>query len=291
MTSATPVRLHFRVGARSLFSVCRRLRPVPVSLGEALAARTPPLPALAGSDQGWIVRSWPQGLEHALQGSGASVFIRQRYSRRYADLTLGWEAYLATFSAKSRQTLARKRRRFAEIDGGVVDCRRYEGEALARDFLPLARGLSELTYQERLLGAGLPAELDPGAIGWLLFLQGQPIAYLYTPAAGDTLIYAHLGYDPAAAEHSPGTVLQIEAMRALMEEGRFRLFDFTEGDGPHKRLFSTAGVDCLDALVLRRTPGNLLVAAALAGFDRAVEGVKRLAGKLRIEDRLRAFTR
>ena len=36
------------------------------------------------------------------------------------------------------------------------------------------------------------------------------------------LIYAHLGYDPDFADHSPGTVLQLEAMRQLMAERAFR---------------------------------------------------------------------
>jgi CelD/BcsL family acetyltransferase involved in cellulose biosynthesis len=70
--------------------------------------------------------------------------------------------------------------------------------------------------------------------GWLLFVDARPISYLYAPAEGDTLIYAYLGYDPEFADLSPGTVLQLEAMRQLMDEDGFRLFDFTEGEGQHK---------------------------------------------------------
>jgi hypothetical protein len=74
--------------------------------------------------------------------------------------------------------------------------------------------VSALTYQERLLDAGLPA--GPEALermralarrdqmrGWLLFVDARPISYLYAPAEGDTLIYAFLGYDPEFAELSP----------------------------------------------------------------------------------------
>ena len=157
-----------------------------------------------------------------------------------------------------------------------------------------ARTVSAKTYQERLLGAGLPdgpealagmqvlARRD-AARGWLLFVDGEPVSYLYAPADGETLIYAWLGYDPAFADFSPGSVLQLEAMRRLMAEGRFRLFDFTEGDGQHKRLFATAAVDCVDLLMVRPTLANLAVAGALNGFDGAValakSFVSRIGGK------------
>jgi CelD/BcsL family acetyltransferase involved in cellulose biosynthesis len=156
-------------------------------------------------------------------------------------------------------------------------------------FHALARGLSARTYQERLLGAGLPegsealaemralAQADR-ARAWLLFVDERPIAYLWAPAEGLTLIYAYLGYDPDFAEYSPGTVLQLEAMRELMAERKFRLFDFTEGEGQHKRLFATGGVDCVDLLLMRPTLANLLAGHTLNAFDGAVGAAKRVAG-------------
>src|SRR3546814_18752641 len=90
--------------------------------------------------------------------------------------------------------------------------------------------------------------------GWLLFVDDVPISYLYAPAEGDTLIYAHLGYDPAFSEFSPGTVLQLEAMRDLMGEGRFRLFDFTEGDGQHRSEERRVGQECVSTCRSRWAP-------------------------------------
>ncbi len=69
------------------------------------------------------------------------------------------------------------------------------------------------------------------ARGWLLFLDGAPIAYLWAPAEGVTLIYAHLGHDPDFAEYSPGTVLQLEAMRQLMDERPLPPVRFHRGRG------------------------------------------------------------
>ena len=92
------------------------------------------------------------------------------------------------------------------------------------------------------------------------------------------LIYAHLGHDPDFAEYSPGTVLQLEAMRQLMAERDFALFDFTEGEGQHKRLFATGGIDCVDLLLVRPTAGNLLAGHALGAFDGMVALAKRVLG-------------
>ena len=127
--------------------------------------------------------------------------------------------------------------------------------------------------------------------GWILFLSGQPISYLYAPAEGRTLIYAYLGYDPEQAALSPGSVLQFEAMRQLMGEGRFSLFDFTEGEGQHKRLFGTGSVECVDLLLVRRTVGNLVAGYLLNGFDGAVALAKRLLASFGVEKLARTFTR
>ena len=66
---------------------------------------------------------------------------------------------------------------------------------------------------------------------FLLFLAGEPVAYLYLPVSGRTLIYAYLGYDAEHAHLSPGTVLQMAALENLFAEKRFAYFDFTEGEG------------------------------------------------------------
>jgi CelD/BcsL family acetyltransferase involved in cellulose biosynthesis len=289
MTSAISLPLRFQVGARTMFSVKRRLVRIGLSLGEAMAGGTPELPALGRADHGYLITSLREDrlAEVTAQHPDMLVLVRQRYSRRYADLSGSFEAYLATFSGKSRSTLRRKVRKFAETSGGALDIRGYQSPEEIAEFQTLARRVSAKTYQEKLLDAGLPD--DPGykaemiraaALGearaWLLFVGNEPVSYLYAPADGDTLIYAYLGYDPEWARHSPGTVLQVEAMKHIIEEGRFRRFDFTEGDGQHKRQFATDGIACVDLLLLRKTPGNYLLAGALAAFDRCVGFAKGL---------------
>jgi CelD/BcsL family acetyltransferase involved in cellulose biosynthesis len=286
--AAPQVELPLRIGARKIGRVRRRLVRFGVPLEQALTGGAPMLPPLPGGADGYYLRAVPASKSERLAPSGMRSFVRHSYPRHYADLGLGFEAYLATFSAKSRSSLKRKRRKLEERCGGALDVRLYRSPGEMEAFYRSARALSALTYQERLLDAGLPA----GALGemqdlarrdevraWLLFIDGRPASYLYAPAEGAALRYAYLGYHPDLADLSPGTVLQLEAMRMLMEERRFRWFDFTEGDGQHKRQFATASVDSVDLLLLRPTFANLAAARALAGFDGAIAIAKRLGLK------------
>lgn len=288
---ASETALPLRIGARTLLTLRRRLVRRRLTLDEALGGGMPALPPLAAEDDGYLVTALPAALADGLAArhGGLKPFVRQRYRRSYARLDLDFDAYLGGFSAKSRSTCRRKLKKLAERSGGALDLRCYRTEDEIGVFYEQARAVSATTYQERLLDSGLPAGEEAlkamralaradRARGWLLFLDGAPIAYLWAPAEGFTLIYAHLGHDPDFAEHSPGTVLQLDAMRQLMAEKAFRLFDFTEGEGQHKSLFATGGVDCVDLLLVRPTVGNLLAAYALTGFDRAVALAKRVLG-------------
>lgn len=288
---ASEISLPLRIGARTLLTVRRRLVRRGLSLAEALDGRSLTLPPLEPGDDGYLLTSLPEAqLEPLIRRHGElKPFVRQRYGRRYARLDQSFDDYLAGFSAKSRSTAKRKLRRFAERSGGAIDLRCCKTEKEVEAFYAAARIVSAKTYQELRLNAGLPAGGEAlaemralaradRARGWLLSLDGAPIAYLWAPAQGETLIYAWLGYDPAFADLSPGTVLQLEAMRELMSERRFRLFDFTEGDGQHKRLFATDAVDCVDLLLMRRSFPSLAAGYGLNALDGAVALAKRLAG-------------
>jgi CelD/BcsL family acetyltransferase involved in cellulose biosynthesis len=298
------IALPLRVGARTLARVKRRLEPLSVSLEQALAGHPPELPPLSAGADGYLIRSFPAGALQALRAAHPELrlFVRQRYRRSYASLQGGWETYLASFSAKTRSTLKRKLRKLAERSGGALDLRLYSSPGEMDEFYRHSRAVSAKSYQEKLLKAGLPegaAFLDElrqqarqdALRGWILFLDGEPISYLYAPAQGATLIYAYLGYDPDHAALSPGTVLQFEAMRQLIEEGRFSLFDFTEGEGQHKLLFGTGTVECADLLLVRPTLGNLAAGNLLNGFDAGIARAKGIASALRLERLARGFTR
>jgi CelD/BcsL family acetyltransferase involved in cellulose biosynthesis len=296
VTTARPLPLKFQIGARTLASIRRDLVRVPLSLDEAIDGRLPDLPALDPAADGYLVTSLPETQRDAFAGAagGMIAFVRQRYVRRYADLTMGFDAYLEQLSGNTRSAIKRKGKKVAQASGGQLDVRRYATPDRLSDFHAVARRLALGTYQERLMGAGLPDTPDftqrmfamaaEGNVrAWLLYVGGEPVAYLYCPIHGDTAIYEFVGHDPKFNDLSVGAVLQVEALRDLFAEGRIARFDFTEGDGQHKRQFATGGVTCCDLLLLRPTLANRLALAALAGFDGMMALAKRAVERLGLQ--------
>lgn len=295
--------IDFTIGSRRLLSVGRELATWGFSLEDALNNKRELAPPLAGRD-GMRVLSAPHDAIPAIIACFPHHLVggRQDYRRHYiamADST--FDEYLNRFSAKTRSTLRRKGRKLAK-EAGDYTISEHRTPAEVEQFITAARPLSARTYQARLLDAGLPdtpdarkamleqAEADRMRC-FLLSLGQQPIAYLSLPVEGDTLVYAHLGYDPDYARHSPGTVLQLEALERLFAEARFRWFDFTEGEGAHKAMFGTASVDCASFLLLAPTAANRALLGARSTFDGAVKTGKAIAERSGALARVRAALR
>lgn len=290
MEAQTPIR--FVVGARQIFAVPRRLATVAHSLEELVGGSCRDLPTLADGTDGYRVLSAPVEAATRLIAEHPSFVPGglQRYRRHYVAMDGGFDDYMATFSGKSRSTLRRKRRKFAEAGGGDLDLREYRGASGFEAFMAAALPLSRATYQGKYLDAGLPETPEAQAAlrgaaaadrlrAFVLFLDGAPASYLCLPVEGDTLVYAWLGYRPDTAHLSPGTVLQLAALERLFAEKRFRLFDFTEGEGAHKALFGTASVEAASFFLLRGGAANRLLLGALEAFDGSVATAKRVAGR------------
>jgi hypothetical protein len=294
--AAEPLPLRFQIGARTLGAIERRLVRVSLSLDAIVAGAQPVLPPLGGGDDGYLVTS-------LLRGAGGMIgYVRQRYPRYYADLTIGFSAYQAALSGNTRSGLKRKTRRLTDLSGGVLDVRRFRTPAELAEFHAIARGISQRTYQERLLGGGLPDDpafvrsmAEHAAAGqvraWLLYVAGEPAAYLYCPIARGTVRYDHVGHDPAHNDLSPGGVLMLAALRDLYAESGLARFDFTEGDGQHKRSFATDSVACLDLLLLRPTLANRATIAALKAFDRGALWAKSVVARLGLDQLARRVRR
>jgi len=297
--NAVTLPLKFQIGARTLFALPRRLVRLGLSLDDALGAAPPALPPLPREADGYSVTSLPAAWAAALRAQGLIAFERQAYTRCYADLRQGEAAFLAGLSANTRSGIKRKARKLAGL-GMVVRAYRTPDELAA--FHALAVPLAARTYQARLLGSALPSDAGFTATmlrlaaadqvrAWLLLIDGRAIAYLYCPADGGTLRYDYVGHDPDAAELSPGSVLLFEALKQLIGEGRFARFDFTEGDGQHKRQFASGGVECCDLLLLRSTLANRAALTALAAFDSGAARGKALVERLGLERAARRLRR
>lgn len=300
----TEYRLKFDVSDRTLAARRLRVLACELGIGETLGTQwTPDAAALPRGLQGYMIRSLPMaGDAPALpRHDGFVSYLQSRYRRFYIDFDGDFEAYKQKFSAKTRSTFARKVRRLAEVCKGT-DFRLYRTAAELEAFHGLARQVSQSTYQERLFDAGLPetddfkahmrSAAEAGRVrAYLLSCGGTPIAYLYLEALGDTLLYRYLGFDPAYAEHSAGTVLHWLALEQLFGERAFARLDFTEGEGTQKQQFGTGSVECANVLLLRDTLAHRTLLAVHAATTRAVESAGALLDRWNLRPRIKRLLR
>lgn len=249
----------------------------------------PPSDSLHGISQGFLVRSMRVvGKQPVLQKQKDYItYIPSQYLRYYIDMQQSFAEYKSKFSSKTRSTLKRKINKYTKYCGGSISWKIYKSVEEMSEFFQLARTVSKITYQEKLLDAGLPDSNEflhkmeqlaqQGHVrGFILFHQNKPVSYLYCPITNRILIYAFLGYDPSYMKYSVGTILQWLALEYLFQERSFRFFDFTEGESEHKKLFATHSIQCANIFFLRSNFNNIFMIHS----KKAVDNFSKLAGDL-----------
>lgn len=211
-------------------------------------------------------------------------------------------SYLEKFGGKSRSTLMRKVRKFKEAWADEEIFREFRAPEELGEFFTLAGEISKHTYQERLLDSGLPrdpafvartkrrAESD-GVIGWLLSCAGKPVAYVLSFIEDGVATYDYVGYLTEFHHLSPGTVLQFYILESLFKSRRVRMFDFTEGEGEHKRFFSTGSQLCAKTFVVRRSIRTYAMLETHRLLNQLVGRVGRALDLLGVKTRVRALIR
>ena len=296
------VSIRFAIGDLRLVTVRLPVREVrghfledPITIADLMASHDP-RQAIATFGRSVVLPA--QDRDVAVTG----VHRVKEYNRCFVELRGTFDAYVSGFSARTRSTLLRKVRKFEQCSHGSIDVATFTSADTVEAFLEEGLALSGKTYQHRLFGSGLPGTSDfrerlkgLAARGrcraWLLRLNGRAIAYICSSAVGGTLLYEYVGFDPAYAHLSPGTVLQFLVLKQLFAEQTFRYFDFTEGEGAHKELFATGSRRCADVLL----PGSALwpriVLGAQRSFNRTVRVPVLAVERLGLKPTLRRLLR
>jgi Acetyltransferase (GNAT) domain len=213
-------------------------------------------------------------------------YVPYQGTRYFIDMSFGsFEEYLSKFAAKTRNTLRRKLRRFAEESGGRIDARHYESPEEMSEFCRLAIDLSRLSYQSKI-GFGFPETEDFTAnvidearngrvCGFVLFQRERPVSYVFCRINSDIVSYWIPGYDPQFRQFSPGTVLLYAMLDKLFKQRRFRVFDFGGHAWPYKALFATGGVDYIKVMWFPITGKNLLLVTAHYALQLGWRGASR----------------
>lgn len=170
------------------------------------------------------------------------IYTPENFPNYYVDLKIdgAFEQYLQSFSSKTRSTLKRKVRKFAEASpSGALDWRVARTAEEMATFLDVATNPSERTYQARLLDCALPTEPEfrtsalelasqDMAYGFMLYLGDRPAAYVYSQRHRGIVTYDFLGHAPELNALSPGTVLQYQLLEYMFADPEARVFDFTD---------------------------------------------------------------
>jgi len=232
---AVPIR--FQLSDWTLFSVALRLQEQAVhplrDLPPPFVLDGPPGAPPLGTE-GYLFRSVPIACELPRISTigGFLRYVPLQYQHGYIDLRTSFDAYQKRFSSKSRSTITRKVRRYADHCGGTILWRTYKQPDEMREFLRLARLISKRTYQEKLLAAGIPESEDfiaraetlaanQQVRAYILFDGERPVSYMYCPVRSGVVFYAYLGYDPDYFHWSVGTVLLWFVIGQLFDEGQF----------------------------------------------------------------------
>lgn len=249
-----------------------------------------------------VVQSHPveSGLPRLKRLGNSLTYIPESFIHHVAELEQSLPAYLAKLSAKARHEMARKVRKYWSSTGDGNQFREFRLPSEMAEFHRLALEVSKKTYQEQLLDAGLPDTLEhqqdmerlageDQVRGYVLLLEGRPIAYGYCTAEREILLYHYTGYDPAYRQWSPGIVLLHEMLARLHEEGRFKMLDFGSGNAQWKDWYATRHTHCAAIYTFRPTWRNQVFVVLHLGLNSFSDSAARLFEKLGIKQRIKRF--
>jgi hypothetical protein len=301
------VAFNFQLGEFIFFTTSLPVEMRSVDLAENMPpveTLVPPAGPLLDDIQGYCVRALPVAREFSPISTVDAYlcYVSLTYRHCFIDLGRSFAEYEAKFSSKTRSTIRRKIKKYAEYCGGRIPWKTYSSPTEMNEFYWHARQVSRTTYQEKLLNAGLPDstsfESEMRALaeqervrGYILFEGTRPVSYLYCPSVDNVLTYGHLGYDPELSRFSVGTVLQWLAIEQLFNERRFRFFDFTEGESPHKRLFATQERLCVNVMFLRRSVRNWMLVRGHHGMNQISKSMGNMLERMGVKAKVKRLLR
>lgn len=212
------------------------------------------------------------------------------------DLPAASEELLPALSKSVRDNLKRYSRKLEREYGERLEMRRYEAPEDFEQVVADLETVAATTYQ-RGLGAGFTAEhdgpltriaLDGGWFrAWVLYLDDKPCAFEIGHVAGESVIIAAKGFDPAYGNLHVGKVLQLKMLQDLCDDPTVSVLDFGFGDAEYKQKLGTRSWEDTNVLVYGRTARALRAATGRT----AVLGADRLARRAVGTDRIARIKR
>jgi hypothetical protein len=178
----------------------------------------------------------------------------------FMELPDSEENLFKEMSAHHRNTILRKARKMEKIYGEKLVLKAFH---FSTDIIALcldAEVVAAKSYQ-RKLGVGFfntdetRARLQLWAekemlFGYILYIEGQPIAFWIGTAYMDIFVSDYIAFDPNFSNLSPGIVCIVNLMRNLISSNKnIKKIDFNFGEAPYKKEFGTQCIVETSALI------------------------------------------
>jgi len=155
-----------------------------------------------------------------------------------------WEAFLKSRKKKHRNELSRYPRVLDRKFGEQWSIKRYDTQALAREFVGAAEVIASKTYhrglevgfrynEEYVQRVALDARHER-LRGYVLYIEDEPKAFYYGFIYKTTLHLAATGFDPAYRSYELGTILLMRIFQDCCGT-EVKVIDFGLGDADYKR--------------------------------------------------------
>jgi hypothetical protein len=184
-------------------------------------------------------------------------------SSHVVDLPQTFKEYLSHFKSKTRYNLQRSVKQLRERGGGELELQRFEAPDEVPAFLDSAASVASLSWQARCTDDRV--DTTPFWRQKLTDLARRGLLRSYVLRAGshhcafalgyqgrDVFHYVQVGYDPAFAAYSPGSVLLYLLLEDLTLHRRPRRASFGYGDSYYKQLFGNVRSEEASVLLVNR---------------------------------------
>lgn len=300
-------RDEFRLLLGGLTVVHRRLNTLTLNVPfthvttELSDAGPPPLSMFKNGIEAAVIPAYPIDGKSPDQVKFLPQFVRYTSTslRYWINLRCTFSEYVRGLPSKMRKNLNGCRRRFTEFSEGEIRWQEYRSTDKAREFYDLASEISHKSWHERVGGPGFPGSINKKRVedlaasdsmrGYVLFHGLRPVAFAYCEIHSDTVAYIKPAYDEEYGKHSPGIVLLGLLLEALFAEGKYRCFDFGDGDQWYKRQLATDQTLCAYMLYFPKTVANTFCVLAKVGLDRFSRNIGKLLKTVGVKNRLKRF--
>lgn len=230
------------------------------------------------------------------------TYIAAQYPRYLTDLTTDFESYQSSLGQKLRYSTRRASKKFFEQSNNNPTFKAFKTVDEISEFYTLARVVASKTYQEKQLGLSIPDDpeyleklktkaKDDSARGYMLFMHNKPIAFALALADEGMLVGEYMGFDPEFGKLSPGVVVKWESLKNLFDEQIFKWFDFTEGEGLHKRRFATHTFNCCNIFIVENTLKNRTLFASHRLFTNLADSIDATLDNVGLKRKIKKILR